>query len=67
MVSGYEVHEAIEGILNWSREEENEYFDSSFVEDLQCKLEEFGELTPKQEKALENIIVKFDIDISEFC
>lgn len=51
--------EKIEAILEWA--EDHDFFDIEFVETMGEKLEEYGELTDRQESALDNIIEKFRI------
>lgn len=58
------VEDKILAILNWA-EEEGDDFDNEFVLEMQDKLEEFGELTEKQEEALDRIISGFRIDVDE--
>ena len=47
-------------IFAWA--EDHPEFDISFVEDLDVKLSEYGELTDAQIAALENIIEKWHIN-----
>ncbi len=51
--------EMIEQILEWATE--NDDFDTSFVEDLNDKLERGMTLTDSQITALENIITRWNI------
>lgn len=51
----------IEGILSWARDHTDVDFDTSFVEDMDDRLEEYGELTEGQDEALSNIIRSFRI------
>ncbi len=54
--------EKITLILDWHTENKHLNFDPSFVTDLQEKLDEFGKLTPAQEKALDRIIQRWEIE-----
>lgn len=49
-------------ILDWHADNKHSGFDPTFVTDLQDKLDEFGKLTPSQEKALDRIIQKWNIE-----
>ena len=53
-------HELIGRILLWA--EDHPSFDTSFVESIQEKFAQFGRLTPRQIAALENIVIRWQID-----
>lgn len=57
-----DVQEKITLILNWAEENPGKGFDTMFVVDLQEKLDEWGELKPAQEDALDNIISRWGIE-----
>ena len=56
------TQEKITAIIDWSLENRDKRFNSTFVYDLQEKLDEFGKLTRAQERSLDNIIEKWGID-----
>lgn len=49
----------IERVLDWAGD--HDWFDASFVENLQESLEKWARLTPRQLEALEKIVDKFDV------
>lgn len=59
----YEVEDKIDAIKNWADDDNNHWFDTSFVDSLADYLEEHGELTERQEDALDSIIEKNRIDV----
>jgi hypothetical protein len=61
----YDAEDKIEAILEWHREESKD-FDPSFVLDLQEKIEDGRDLSEGQEKALDNIIKKWKVDLDYF-
>lgn len=56
-----DAEEKVEAILDWAQG--NDWFDIEFVESLQARLEEGEELTEAQERALDNIMDKFGIEV----
>ena len=66
MVNGYAAGDVINAIFQWSKEDDNSEFDTSFIESLSEKLDQFGELTPRQEQALTNIVEKWEIDVEQY-
>ena len=61
-----EAQDMITAIINWA-ESENPDFDTNFVESVQAKLSEHGELTPGQVDGLERIVKGFRIDVETWC
>ncbi len=62
--------EKITAIMSWHEDadtEQSRNFDPEFVEKMAVELEKKGELTGKQENALDNIVTGFNIDISEWA
>ncbi len=60
-----EIQEIINAILDWAENsvKANQInFDTTFVEELDLKLNHYGSLTCAQERALKNIFLKFKID-----
>ena len=51
----------LQAVLEWA--EDNDWFDTDFILSLESSCEKFGELTPKQRSALDNIIEKCRIPI----
>lgn len=56
--------EKILGILSWA--EEHPSFDVEFLDSLLSKIEKGIILSPKQKKAVDNIIIKFKINLQEW-
>lgn len=54
----------INAVIRWARS--RKWFDTEFVESLQEKLDEYGELTSAQEEGLDNIIKKFKIKLEAY-
>ena len=52
--------EMVDAILEWASDDENDFFDTSFVESLQEQLV-YRELTSAQMEALQRIIERFGI------
>ena len=64
-IQNYSVDETLTAVKNWSEEADNESFDCSFIDSLTESFETYGNLTDRQFEALENIVERFHIDISE--
>lgn len=64
MIGDYSDDELVGAVLDWA--EENENFDTTFVESLAEHLESRGDLSEKQRTALENIIISCKIDVSAY-
>ena len=56
------ISKKLEGVLSWANLDAPEYFDTSFIESLAGK----SNLSERQEKSLDNIISKFEIDIDKY-
>lgn len=55
------VARKIELILEWAENTEVE-FDDAFVREIEEKLSRYGNLTPRQEMAIDNIYERFKIE-----
>lgn len=56
--------EKVLGVLAWA--DKHPSFDVEFLDSLFSKLENGIKLTPKQKKAVDNIIIKFKINLTEW-
>lgn len=56
-----DAQEKITIILDYFLDHKDKQFDTTYVYDLQSKLDEYGSLTKAQERALENIICSWKI------
>lgn len=56
-----DAQEKITIILDYFLDHKDKQFDTTYVYDLQSKLDEYGSLTKSQERALENIICSWKI------
>lgn len=61
----YSAKEKIRAVLNWAVNSEVE-FNTTFVESLDAQVKDGKFLSSKQEWALNNIISKFNIDVSKW-
>lgn len=64
-LEGVHVEDKIQGIQEWATENDN--FDTTFVDDLERKLEEYGSLSVGQEDALDSIIRQWKIPSKHFA
>lgn len=60
-MSNFTYDQKIAAILEWA--EDNEEFDTDFIESVQQKAAKFGGLTKGQQDAIDSIIEKFRIDV----
>ena len=66
-LSEYDNEDKIQAILNWAEDDpRGGDFDTDFVKDLSDKLESGFDLSDAQERALDNIISKWNIDLDYF-
>lgn len=64
-LDGLDSGDKIYGIQRWAAEECTK-FDTDFVDELEEKLEEYGELTVGQDEALDRIISSWRISVKYF-
>ena len=60
------TEEKIEAVMEWLDTDAPGSFDNGFIESLHDSHEQYGELSPRQMVALDNIIESFNIVIEEY-
>lgn len=65
-LASYGIDEKIKAIINWKSELNKRTFDLSYIESLREDYIRFGSLSDAQEDALDNIIRRFRIIVSNW-